>query len=134
MQILDFVDNGHPKTFEVLDHLLRMQPRADFASGYFNLGGYSLLREALARVPEFRLLLSHPGYLPLDTLGRLEDGTDASKTASIRDRRHQFWCCRRPDRCLHDRHLDTQHVAYWRLQYGPPSYPVQAPTDHPFHT
>jgi hypothetical protein len=51
--------------------------------------------------------LSHPGYVPLDALGRLEDRTDASKAAGIRDRRHQFWGCRRPDRCLHDRRLDA---------------------------
>lgn len=62
MQIPDFVDNGDPKAFQVLNHLLWTQPQADFASGYFNLGGYSLLREALAEVPEFRLLLSRePG-------------------------------------------------------------------------
>ncbi len=36
MNIPDFLDNGDPKTYEVLDHYLREEPRADFASGYFN--------------------------------------------------------------------------------------------------
>lgn len=64
MKIPDFLDNGNPKTYEVLDHYLRMEPRADFASGYFNLGGYGLLREALAEVPTLRLLLSkEPGRI-----------------------------------------------------------------------
>ena len=38
-QVPDFLDNGDPKTYQVLDHYLREEPRADFASGYFNLGG-----------------------------------------------------------------------------------------------
>jgi phosphatidylserine/phosphatidylglycerophosphate/cardiolipin synthase-like enzyme len=42
VQIPDFLDNGDPKTYQVLDHYLREEPRADFASGYFNLGGYGL--------------------------------------------------------------------------------------------
>jgi hypothetical protein len=32
--------------------------------------------------------LSHAGYLPLDALGRFENGTDASKAASLTDRRN----------------------------------------------
>ncbi len=52
MHVPDFLDNGDLKTYEVLDHYLRSEPRADFASGYFNLGGYGLLREALAQTPE----------------------------------------------------------------------------------
>ncbi len=64
MQIPDFIDNSHPKTHEVLDHYLRTEPRADFASGYFNLGGYGLLRETLAEVLALRLLLSkEPGSM-----------------------------------------------------------------------
>jgi hypothetical protein len=39
MQVPDFLDNGDPKTYQVLDHYLRTEPRADFASGCFNLGG-----------------------------------------------------------------------------------------------
>lgn len=69
MQIPDFVDNGDPKAFQVLNHLLGTQSRADFASGYFNLGGYSLLREALAGVPEFRLLLSREPGRAVPTAG-----------------------------------------------------------------
>ncbi len=64
MNVPDFIDNSHPKTYEALDHYLRTEPRADFASGYFNLGGYGLLREALAEVPVLRLLLSkEPGRM-----------------------------------------------------------------------
>ncbi|MEJ7815727.1 MAG: helicase-related protein [Rubrobacter sp.] len=64
VKIPDFLDNGYPKTYQVLDHYLRGEPRADFASGYFNLGGYGLLREALAEVPVLRLLLSkEPGRI-----------------------------------------------------------------------
>ncbi len=64
VQIPDFIDNSHPKTYEVLDHYLRTEPRADFASGYFNLGGYGLLRETLAEVLALRLLLSkEPGSM-----------------------------------------------------------------------
>jgi hypothetical protein len=46
--------------------------------------------------------LSHAGNLPLDALGRFEDGADASKAASLRDRRDQFWGCGGPDGRLHD--------------------------------
>ncbi len=67
MQVPDFIDNIQPQTHEVLDHYLREEQRADFASGYFNLGGYGLLREALAEVPALRLLLSKEP-------GRISDG------------------------------------------------------------
>lgn len=58
MILPDFIDNEHLKLAEVLDWLLRSQPRADIASGYFNLGGYALVKEALEGVPRLRLLLS----------------------------------------------------------------------------
>jgi hypothetical protein len=56
--------------------------------------------------------LSHAGYLPLDALGRVEDGADAPKAASLGDRRNQFWGCRGPDRCLHNRnlHINMSHT------------------------
>ncbi|WP_245971538.1 helicase-related protein [Calidithermus terrae] len=54
----DFIDNEHLKLAEALDWLLRSQPRADIASGYFNLGGYALVKEALQGVLRLRLLLS----------------------------------------------------------------------------
>jgi hypothetical protein len=64
VQIPDFIDNSHPKTYEVLDHYLWTEPRADFASGNFNLGGYELLHESLMEVPALRLLLSkEPGRM-----------------------------------------------------------------------
>jgi hypothetical protein len=49
--------------------------------------------------------LSHAGYLPLDALGRFEDGAGASKPASLADGRDQFRGCRWPDRCLHNGNL-----------------------------
>jgi len=54
----DFIDNEHYHLSQALDLLLAHEPRADFASGYFNLGGYALLKDALSRAPQFRLLLS----------------------------------------------------------------------------
>ncbi len=54
----DFIDNEGFTLAEALDLLLRSQPRADIASGYFNLEGYALVREALEAVPRLRLLLS----------------------------------------------------------------------------
>lgn len=54
----DLIDNETYRLAEALDLLLRTQPRADIASGYFNLGGYALVREALWQTPRVRLLLS----------------------------------------------------------------------------
>ena len=54
----DFVDNEREKLAEVLDLLLRHEPRADIASGYFNLSGFALVRDALSKAPRIRLLLS----------------------------------------------------------------------------
>lgn len=61
LQIPDFIDNDHLKLAEALNFLLRSQPRADIASGYFNLGGYALVKDALAGVSRLRLLLSKEG-------------------------------------------------------------------------
>lgn len=58
----DFIDNDGHKMAEALDFLLRSESVADIASGYFNLGGYSLVKEALNVVAKMRLLLSkEPG-------------------------------------------------------------------------
>ncbi len=54
----DLIDNEHYSLAQALELLLAHEPRADFASGYFNLGGYALLKEALSQAPHFRLLLS----------------------------------------------------------------------------
>lgn len=32
MRVPDFLDNGDPTAYHVLDHYLRTEPRADFAS------------------------------------------------------------------------------------------------------
>lgn len=58
LNLPDFIDNEGLNLAEALDWLLRTQPRAEIASGYFNLGGYALVKEALQGVPRLRLLLS----------------------------------------------------------------------------
>src|SRR5215217_135233 len=77
--------------------------------------------------------ISHAAYLPLDALGRFEDGADASKAASLTDRSDQFWVCCGPDRRLHDGDLHSQQVAYWRSQHGSPSRTSGRPRGIPFH-
>ncbi len=57
----DLIDNETYRLVEALDWLLRNQSQADIASGYFNLGGYALVREALWQTPRVRLLLSRGG-------------------------------------------------------------------------
>lgn len=54
----DFIDNIELKLCEVLDRLLRQQPQADIASGYFNLGGFELVKESLKETKRLRLLLA----------------------------------------------------------------------------
>ncbi|WP_156113837.1 helicase-related protein [Meiothermus ruber] len=61
LQLPDFIDNDHLKLSEALNFLLRSQPQADIASGYFNLGGYALVKDALAEIPRLRILLSKEG-------------------------------------------------------------------------
>lgn len=57
----DLIDNETYRLVEALDWLLRNQSQADIASGYFNLAGYALVREALWQTPRVRLLLSRGG-------------------------------------------------------------------------
>ncbi len=45
MSIPDIVDNADFQLFDVLNELLETRRPADFASGYFNIGGYALVRE-----------------------------------------------------------------------------------------
>ena len=54
----DFIDNEQLRLAEVLDLLLRQGKRADIASGYFNLSGFALVKDALKDAPRLRLLLS----------------------------------------------------------------------------
>ncbi|MBW1676113.1 MAG: helicase [Deltaproteobacteria bacterium] len=57
MSIPDIVDNDEFQLFDVLNELLEAGLPADFASGFFNIGGYALVRERLNGIPQFRLLL-----------------------------------------------------------------------------
>ena len=47
MTIPDIIDNSEYQVFDVLNELLKSQKPADFASGFFNIGGYALVREKL---------------------------------------------------------------------------------------
>jgi len=57
MTIPDIIDNSEYQLFDVLNELLETRKPADFASGFFNLGGYALVREKLSDISKFRLLL-----------------------------------------------------------------------------
>jgi len=57
MSVPDIIDNAEYQLFEVLNDLLGVRDTADFASGFFNIGGYALVREKLNGVSKFRLLL-----------------------------------------------------------------------------
>jgi len=57
MTIPDIIDNSEYQVFDVLNELLETGKPADFASGFFNIGGYALVREKLNGVSKFRLLL-----------------------------------------------------------------------------
>jgi len=57
MSIPDIVDNADFQLFEVLNELLESSTPTDFASGFFNIGGYALVREKLNGISKFRLLL-----------------------------------------------------------------------------
>lgn len=47
MSIPDIIDNSEYQLFDVLNELLETGKPADFASGFFNIGGYALVREKL---------------------------------------------------------------------------------------
>lgn len=57
MTVPDIIDNSEYQVFDVLNELLKSQKPADFASGFFNIGGYALVREKLNGISKFRLLL-----------------------------------------------------------------------------
>ncbi|MFQ6054713.1 MAG: phospholipase D-like domain-containing protein, partial [Methanosarcinales archaeon] len=57
MVIPDIIDNSNVKVFEILNHLHSTHKYADFASGYFNLGGYALVKDTIDNLNRFRLLL-----------------------------------------------------------------------------
>jgi len=64
MRIPDILDNSKIKVFKVLNYLLKTQEKADFASGFFNIGGYQLVRDSIGKVKEFRLLLGKEPEVP----------------------------------------------------------------------
>ena len=57
--IPDLIDNSSPeRTLSyILDQLLATRPTVHIATGFFNLGGYALLREGLQRASRVRILL-----------------------------------------------------------------------------
>ena len=46
MTIPDIIDNSEYQLFDVLNELLETGKPVDFASGFFNIGGYALVRES----------------------------------------------------------------------------------------
>jgi superfamily II DNA or RNA helicase len=68
MTVPDIIDNSEYQLFEVLNELLETGKPADFASGFFNIGGYALVREKLDGISKFRLLLGRePSTVRLPT-------------------------------------------------------------------
>lgn len=59
MMIPDVIDNSAPerRLANILNQLLESRPIVRIASGFFNLGGYALLRDGLDRAPAVRILL-----------------------------------------------------------------------------
>ncbi|MBU4186144.1 MAG: helicase, partial [Proteobacteria bacterium] len=57
MSVPDIIDNSEYQLFDVLNELLETRKSADFASGFFNIGGYALVREKLDGISRFRFLL-----------------------------------------------------------------------------
>jgi len=72
--IPDIVDNSRSgqRLCDVLNTLMKVNNKAHFASGYFNLDGYGLVKDTLDTLTEFRLLLGREPTLtdsaPLGTL------------------------------------------------------------------
>ncbi len=81
MEIPDIIDNSAEgqKLSDVLNSVLIPQVSADFATAYFNIDGFSLLKEHLTKVKSFKLLL---GREP--TLGEPRPGTVALVSEDLR--------------------------------------------------
>jgi hypothetical protein len=45
MPVPDIIDNAEYQLFEVLNNLLGVRDTADFASGFFNIGGYAMIKK-----------------------------------------------------------------------------------------
>jgi superfamily II DNA or RNA helicase len=78
--IPDLIDNSTPEhtLSTVFNRLLAARPTVRIATGFFNLGGYALLRESLEKATEVRLLLGKepsPSGGDLDTTVNLEEVT-----------------------------------------------------------
>lgn len=69
ISIPDIIDNSveGQKLCDVLNALLVPGSRAHFASAYFNLGGFSLVKDSLSRTASLRLLLGREPSLSGDT-------------------------------------------------------------------
>lgn len=76
--IPDIIDNSpnKPKLFEVLNALLNSGSKAHFATAYFNLNGYELIREKLNEAAEFYLLLGNESTIE-DLLGKLREEAES---------------------------------------------------------
>ncbi len=78
----DLIDNSTPdRTLShILNQLLTTEPAVHIATGFFNLGGYGLLRDGLHRAPRVRILLGKEpalkGTSP-DTPPPIEELTEA---------------------------------------------------------
>jgi hypothetical protein len=57
MSVPDIIDNSEYQLFDVLNEILETGKPADFASGFFNIGGYALVRDRLNSITKFRFLL-----------------------------------------------------------------------------
>ena len=55
MSIPDIIDNLEYQLFDVLNELLKTGKPADFASGFFNIGGYALVRDKRALLIEIQM-------------------------------------------------------------------------------
>lgn len=53
----DIIDNRTSKLAERIDHYLRLSRQAHFAVGYFYLGGFAAIAEAVRGVDKLRLLI-----------------------------------------------------------------------------
>ncbi|MBL7196963.1 MAG: hypothetical protein ISS47_02560 [Candidatus Omnitrophica bacterium] len=51
------IDNDKVKLCDELNKILKEQKVIDIASGYFNIGGFGLIKDGLKKIKEFRLLL-----------------------------------------------------------------------------
>jgi hypothetical protein len=68
----------------------------------------------------------HLSDLPIEALGRREDGPDAAEPAGVRDGRDQLRGRGRPDGGLNDRVLDPNQLTQPRAQHRAPPFGLRA--------